>query len=288
VVIVQEWASWAMQLVATTVTSAAVVALVLRLFPDMFAAWFLKRVEHRNQIVLETLKAKLAQEHTLEAERLKGEISGNYAAIKSSVDFISANQRELRVKMIEATEALWKTQTNLKKALSDLSFVENCLLPREIKEMFVNDKWGAHFDHIKAYAREDTVLKKWNACGAEDAELLRVFVSEKLWLLFFVSRALFGRIGYLYAVSFKEREYRDWRKDEATISLLRNVIDQNLIDNALKSDIHALHMITNYLDAAFLKEALSIMSGLRPLADTIGEFGTTMLTQKESMMQAAK
>ncbi len=236
-VIMQEWASWAWQLVATTVTSTAVVALLLRLFPDTFAAWFLKRVEHRNQIVLETLKAKLAQENTLETERLKGEISGNYAAIKSSVDFISANQRELRIKMIEATELLWKTQIKLKKAFSDVLFVENCLLPREINEMFVKDKWGDHFEDIKAYAQEDTVFKKWNACDAEDMEFLRVFVSEKLWLLFFVSRALSGRIGYLYTVSFKERAYRDWRQDEATISLLRNVIDQNLIDDALKSDI---------------------------------------------------
>jgi hypothetical protein len=202
----QDLIKWIGQVAVSVITSTAVIAFALRYLPDLIASWFVKKLDHRNQMALEKLKASLSHENTLEAERLKGEISATYSTLKSSVDFVAVSQHGLRIKMIDATEKLWHVIVKLINAFEDLHFIENILLPNELNERFKNDDWSSRLIHIKKYAREDEVSKRFSECGAEQTEVHRLFVSERLWLLFFVIRVFNGRIALLYERSFKQRQ----------------------------------------------------------------------------------
>jgi hypothetical protein len=69
---------------------------------------------------------------------------------------------------------------------------------------------------------------------------------------------------------------------------LQGVLDQKLIDQAMSAGVGALRLVNSNLEAAFIKEAISLMSGSRTLADTISEIGSTLLTEKENLSERLK
>jgi len=79
-----------------------------------------------------------------------------------------------------------------------------------------------------------------------------------------------------------------WHKDDTTISLLRGVLKEQIIEQAINSQLQGVHLINNHLEGEFLREALRLMSGLRTLSDTIGEMGSTLLSEKEKLSDKLK
>jgi hypothetical protein len=69
--------------------------------------------------------------------------------------------------------------------------------------------------HMNEFANRQAVMTKFNAAKAMEADNERPFVSQRLWSVYFIIRALHGRAGYLFEQSFKKKSYRDWRRDSA-------------------------------------------------------------------------
>jgi hypothetical protein len=83
--------------------------------------------------------------------------------------------------------------------------------------------WPPKFN-MEHYALRDAAIRKMAAAGCNDAEKERPFVSPRLWGIFFIIRAVYGRLGYLCERSFEERRFIDWRADSGIDQQLRTTL----------------------------------------------------------------
>ena len=245
--------------------------LAIRTFPEFIGGALLKGIEHRNTVEIERFKDQLGRETQSEIERLRAD----YATLKSSVDYLSANQGELRSKMIAATERMWKNLQKVKDSFSDAVYLEEALLPKELDVAFVPGRWPNIMDPArKVYADEQNVLNKIMDCTIEGHE--RLFVGDRLWLIHFVFRALHFRMGLLLHRSFAQSRYNGWRNDEMIRQQLSSVLGEEEIKPFYTMDFPSLPNIIARIEAEFLKEGMRIMSGSKFFADSVTDVQSTL------------
>lgn len=67
----------------------------------------------------------------------------------------------------------------------------------------------------------------------------RPFVSPRLWAIFWCIQAIYGRTAMLYALSFKNRHYDDWRRDPGIEQHLRAVLPDKTVEE-IKQQVHSI------------------------------------------------
>jgi hypothetical protein len=108
-----------------------------------------------------------------------------------------------RTRQLQAIEHLWDIIGRLKTQFTDLRYVHMILTTDEM-DAFFKKGWPPRFQ-IDHYAANDTPIRKFAAAGCNDADKERLFVHPRVWGVFFIIRAVYGRLGYLFERSFKER-----------------------------------------------------------------------------------
>ena len=260
--------------------------LALKIFPKLLGDVVIKELEHRHNVRLEEIKSELARSGAVQIETLKGEITAVYSTLKSSVDFLSANQADIRLRRITSIEKIWLALTSLKKEFADLLFIDSILLPSEIDNLFKpngDPKLQSYFATIKGYQQQDTIMTKWNNSRAEALETEQLFVSARMWQIFFVSRALYGRVAFLFRESIKEGRYIDWRNDERLGKMLASVLPETRIEQAKMMTLQGLEWLVITLHTEFLEEAEKIMSGVPSLSKSIADMQTILLGEKDKL-----
>ncbi len=253
--------------------------LLVRTFPDFICGALLKRIERRNALEVEKVKNELNRETQAEIERFRAD----YANLKFSVDFMSASQREVRLKMIESAESLWGVLCQLGQEFGPIIFIDTILQAHEIDAEIRAGKPQSLIETLEQFRPYEAVKEKLEKAGAIGAEKERIFVSSKLWLLFFVLRALYGRAGMLINFSLKEKKYRDWRSDSQLDSLLTNVVAANVVVGAKKQTLQGLRILIGHIENEFLAESARIMSGTHLFSDNISELQTALTVEKEKV-----
>lgn len=94
--------------------------LLIRTFPTVLGSAFLKHLEHQQNLKLEQTEA---------------ELQSAYSTLKTSVDFLSTVQSELRSKVIASVEPLWAAVLAVKSEFSDVVFLDSILLPNELTRL---------------------------------------------------------------------------------------------------------------------------------------------------------
>jgi hypothetical protein len=266
-----------------------ILILVLKSFPKLLGDVIIKELEHRHNIRLEQIKSDLGRENAVQIETLKAEMTAAYSTLKSSVDFLSASQGEVREKRVDAIGKLWHVLLSLERAFSDVFHVEAILSPLEIDEFFRTGnvqklpKIKTYLAHLEEYRQDDTVLKKWQSSDAETVDIERLFVSARLWQIAFVLRALYARVGMLFNYSFKERRYNNWRDDEHLLQMLSSVLPTSSVAQAKAMEEDGLKTLVLTLHNDFLEEAEKIMSGVHSLSKSIADVQTTLLGEKDKL-----
>lgn len=250
----------------------------------------LKSVEHRQNVRLERIKADLTATNASELAHIKGEIDARYATLKSSIEFMTANQAELRGRLVASCERLWTCLAELREAFQDVLHVDMVLLPHELDELIKGPrKSNSVYREIERYAKPETVVENFKSAGATDAERHpdRLFAGEKLWLLFYVLRALYGRLGVLYERSIREKRYVDWRTDTGVEGLCKRVVPDAVLEGARRG-LPGFQYLTGYIEVEFLKEATRVMSGSRGLLETLPDVQTSILAEKKRLAAMAE
>jgi len=258
--------------------------LLSRTFPDLVGGALLKGIERRNAIAVESAKDELSKSTQTEIESLRAD----YAMLKSSVDFLSASHGEVRAKMIGATEDLWRVLLQLGRLFSTVIFVDTVLLAKEIDAAIRRDDQNSLVQTAKDFQNRDTIVLKFQQAGANDADKDRIFVSPRLWLLFFVIRAVYARAALLMSVSFKEKSYRDWRQDDVLVKLLTNVVPDKVVSEMRQLPCGGLQNLIRHLESAFLAEAARVMSGVHFFADNFSEVQSTLIMEKEKIVPSVE
>jgi hypothetical protein len=246
--------------------------LLIRTFPNFLGGILLKGVERRNAVAIERVKDELSRNTQLEIERLRAD----YSTLKSSTDYLSANQAELRSKMIASTERLWSSILWIRKRFGDVIFAERILSPSELDDAFAHGKWPKVTAHLKAYKDEGHVTTKLLEAQKEELDRERLFVGDRLWLIYYTFNAIHFRLGLLVNRSFKESRYVNWRDDKLIQQHVTAVFGAERTQS-----FRDIATLTATLEAEFLREAMRIMSGSKFLADSITDLQATLLYANE-------
>jgi hypothetical protein len=159
-------------------------------------------------------------------------------------------------RQIQAVESLWQIVRNLGNEFSMVIFVDTILLASEQNAYFRNGAHGDFMICVKEYADINTALNKMKTAGAlDDASKERPFVSHRLWSVFFVLQAVYGRSALLLTNSYKFRKLEDWREDSVSDQLLRAILPPSIVDEAKARTIGGLRMTIDNLESRFLAEA---------------------------------
>ena len=108
---------------------------------------------------------------------------------------------------------------------------------------------------VNYYQSFDYVMRQIKKSGSNDCDSCRLYVSDRLWGIFATIRALYGRLGVLYNMSFERGAYLDWRKDNGFAQHAIALLGKPLYDQAKDTPLHGLEIVLGRADAEFLREA---------------------------------
>jgi len=158
------------------------------------------------------------------------------------------------IKTTQAIEALWQTLVKLKSEFNDIIFTDIILLSSELNACFAGQSTNTVFEAIGSYENNMVVVQKMQRILLPNAETHRLFVSQRIWALYEVLVALYGRSAMLLTLSFKDHKFRDWRNDDLLDQHLRSVLPSAQIDKQKQSQTGGLSGLVILLEAAFLEE----------------------------------
>ena len=262
-----------MEAVLSLIISVALVLLwtiSVRVFPSILSKTIEKRIEHQYNKKLENIKA---------------ELQASYSSVGTSVGFLSAVQPELRLKMIESVERIWSAVRSLEEHYREIMFLDSILLPKEVQKGLISNDSEIFRPIVSKYENLSILTGIVERDGALTDGIERLYVGDRLWLIFRTIAVVYGRFGYLVHKSCKEKHYADWREDKNFISNLRNVLSEDFITNAKSRKFGGLHTIISQLESEFLKEGARVMSGSQGFAEALSDVQAAVKLETSKIAQ---
>ncbi len=238
---------------------------LVRTFPAVLTATLTKAIEHQ---------------YATRLSRLKADLDARYSTLKSSVDFLSASQSDLRTRAIASVESLWTAVLEIEREHSDLVFVDNILVSEEIRDLFAS---GRIKKHLANYSDTEVVAKKMARFMQLTSERERLFSGEPLWLRFSTLCRAHGRMAVLAQFSFEKGTYVDWRTDDLMNTILCAILPADVLERAKSMRVGGFREVTGHLKAEFLKEAIRVMSGSQHVADSLSDVQSTLLSERQRL-----
>lgn len=250
-------------LIAIVVAQAIFGFIFLKLVPTAIMKFAEKEIERRSDI---------------ELEKVKGEIQGSYATLKSSVEMLTASNTGLHPHIIDTVSALWGLIVEMKHSFGGLVAFDSVFLASEAAEAFKDaTKHKRRLEFVEKHRYEFENLAANGAVLAPNLDRHRLFCGDRLWLVFFITRAVYLRASLLIARSYQTKDFKDWREDDGIRQLLGAALTKEFIDEVRARAIGGLTAAIAQLEAEFLHEATRVMSGSKAMADS--------LTNMQSVMQ---
>jgi len=215
-----------------------------------------------GKLVAEKVTLKWKEQQQKEIETLRSQLTRDRIVMETAISSFSSGQRAVQEKKIQATAKLWKRVLKIRKVCHSAIFFYNIVHPSEYNEVFAKPNMKAMISNL-----DDSVVDQIIS-DPEDFESNRPFLGEKLWLLFFIYRAFFGRITLILVDGLKKGKIKDWRKDHGVHSLLKYVLSNEQITAVTVESPIAMHKAITLLEAMLLEEISLIISGSKASKDT--------------------
>ena len=239
--------------------------LLVRTFPAVLTATLTKGIEHQ---------------YATRLSRLKADWDARYSTLKSSVDFLSASQSDLRARSITSVESLWITVLEIERDCRALVTVDSILTRKEIQDFFVS---GRIKTFLGDYRDFEVVAKKVARFNQLTSERERLFSGERLWLRFSTFCQAHGRMAMLAQFSFEKGTYVDWRTDDHMNKILSAILPPDVLKRTTMMKAGGFLETTGHLKAEFLKEAIRVMSGSQHVADSLSDLQSTLLSEQQKL-----
>ena len=253
--------------------SALVVALIawtilIRIFPQVLGTAVIKKIENIHATKLKTATA---------------ELDARYATLGSSIDYLATHQAELRSRTISSVESMWEKIHKWENEFRILMVPETIMTPKEIADMFRSGANARIATVIDQYRSEEGFFEKMGQLSDDRViETERLYSGERLWLLYSAVFGVYGRLAYLTHTSFAS-DYRDWRKDQLMEIHLSSALSEEQLTEVKTLTVGGLPRALTYIKAAFLKEAMRVMSGSKSIADSLADIQATLLSEKQRL-----
>lgn len=172
-----------------------------------------------------------------------------------TVQAAQSSTNHLNTRQIQAVENLWQIVQRLSSEFSMVVFIDTILSAREMNNYFIGADDIPLMDSIFEFRDPETAIIKMANAGADSAARERPFVSQRLWAIYHVLQAVYGRTAFLLANSFKEECYKSWREDGGCDQLLRASLPAHVVDYLKTMESSGIRSALDQLEDLFLAEA---------------------------------
>ena len=216
------------------------------------------KTDHENRAAqIEDGDASRAAAILLGRAAISYEQSGGITAHTVKADTINVQGSTVDVdasRGLQAIDGVWEVICRLKEEFRALVFIDTVLAPKEINDFFEHGR-EYRIVQIQSWADEMLALQKMKNAGCERADRERPFISNWLWGYFFIIRAVYGRLAYLFSESFVQGRYKDWHTDNGMHQILRHGLPSATVEVIKAKQICGIQQAIDELEAGFLKEA---------------------------------
>ena len=233
---------------------------VVRWFPNILGKAIIKKIVHKNNQELEALKAR-------------------YNSLDLSTNYIRSTQMELRNKVLEATEELWNNYLLVYNTFYTVVFLETILTQNELKDLFKTSSNAKLISTIQYYNDQKKFDEMIQKCIPADRNKKRLYVSDKLWLIYYSSTAFYMRLAMLAKLSLEKSEYQNWRTDSLTVQHLENILPKDNIEKIIKhgsNSFSSMQQAISYIEIEFLKEARKAISGSQAFSEALTDINSVI------------
>lgn len=261
-------------LIAIIVAQAIFGFVFMKLLPGAITTFVDKEIERRSDMKL---------------EKVKGEIQGSYSTLKSSVDLLTGSTSGLHPHIINTVSAMWGLIVTMKHNFSGMVTFDTLFLANEASEAFKDQNKHANLiAFVEKHRNEFDNLAANGAVLEPNLDKHRLFCGDRLWLIFFIIRAVYLRASLLIARSFQKGDYDDWRKDDGIRQLLSAVLPKAFVEEVRARQASGLQAAIDQLEAQFLHEATRVMSGSKAMSDSLADVQSVMLLENAKIAQRGK
>jgi hypothetical protein len=217
-----------------------------------------------------------------EIEKIKSLSEQNNLIINNLTDSLSKIYLSSNEKRISYLEKAWNGFLEIKKEAPTLIFLSHGILVKDELINLPKDKNPHILAEIKNFKPEAYLLFQNKI--SSDIEMIRPFIGERLWTIFSVYRAFFGRLTYLLQDGLKKGTIRYWKEDQNFINqILGLVIQPDEIKKLLENDFNAFQNVINFLEYKALNEISEQVSGKRMTEENVKQaIELSKLTKAES------
>lgn len=167
---------------------------------------------------------------------------------------------ELAAKRVSAVDTLWRHIVGMEDHYSELLSLLNICTPQELSDA-LDGKHQGIMGMLESGYKKSPLREPGPYVTNPDIPATRPFVSERLWSLFFVIRAVYGRLAVLVGMSYEKKQYIDWATDDLMNTLVGRVLAPEVIARGKKRLGGFSNVICRNLETAFLEEARRVLDG---------------------------
>lgn len=211
-----------------------------------------------TKLVTERALSKWRRDEQRQLETLKHALSESQTLFEAAIASHASGQDLFQARRLAAVDGLWQAALLIRDQLSMPVLFFTLLLPSEYDEALAAG--GPCHDIIESIAPDKTqaVLE-----AAKAVERERPHVGDTLWLIFFIYRAVHGRLNFLIDRGRQKGHIDDWRDDSGLRQLFSAVLDEPTIADLYRAgnDLLAIRRGIDVLESMLLREIALIASG---------------------------
>ncbi len=203
----------------------------------------------------ERIKQSIENEYRVALERLRAD-NAQYQAVQAvAMSSMSATRHAAVERRLQSIERLWSAIMRLRAATPAAVTFADALVANEYGEFFKNWKLAAVLSDVSL----DRLVEEIKLLG--DVEECGLYVGETLYLLFFVYRAVVGRLVFLFEQGREKGELLPWYGDSGVQQHLRCVATQKELADFDGLKCGQFAWVQSLLETKILQHANRIISG---------------------------
>jgi hypothetical protein len=189
----------------------------------------------------------------------------------------------MRPHIVESVTALWAQMLLMRTKFAMLVAFDGIFLADEAQQAFSGQGLPNLLEYVRPFAGElhtNPLMREFNEASLDQH---RLFIGDRLWLLFYIYRAFLMRNGLLISQSWERRTFVDWRKDSGVSQLLGALLTSDEVAQLKAKNAGGLAAALARIEAAFLHEATRVMSGSKAMADSLSDMQAILLLQNATI-----
>jgi len=189
-------------------------------------------------------------------EDVKGEIEKNNSTLSSIIQNYFSSSQKILDKKIHAYEELWTSIIEFKSFIpGGINLVFQILTDEELNDnkAYENLQNNGTLGKMLSLYNHEEEMKKF--ANKEDRLMkFQPYISDEMYKLFFVYRALVGRITHQFIWEFQNKKVYNWKKDKSLNGLLMIVLTEKELKYIYSIEISALPNLLDLLEYKILQD----------------------------------